>query len=325
MSHSKGMLGVRRRYTAESWQQALAGLDRSQGSIELPSASAEQAWFEAKVLLAIGYGMEPRNLVTGRAQPFGLHAVLPHSSGLVLDVARSWTDRMDVVARLSPVLSDGGIAGVSGLRTMFYPDRTVIHPVDGGARIVLRKLTRDDWTRALRENYGTGGDDMHFLHEELGDPHPEELRFGRARRSPAPTPTDELRDSMLSGLLRRAHIFSCRGQMDFVDTWWHPSRSTAAIQVEWAGDLTHALVVDRLLHPVFGLPFTLVDREDCLCDPCLRMGYSVEMMDTISGCVGLSLRRNKTVDEITRGRTRPVCSGDADISRRRRQRWSRLA
>lgn len=179
-----------------------------------------------------------------------------------------------------------------------------------------------EWARGLQDYYGADVGELTFLHEHVEEPLAEEAAFHREHHVRNQTrPRDIHGAAILSGLLRRAHIFSAAGRMNFVDLWWNWSGSELLINLEWAGDLTHGQVIDRVLHPVFGLPFTLADRGDCLCDPCMLAGYSVDLVDTVMGCVTLALRRSRMYDADKV--VRPTCTGEIALSQRRRARWTR--
>lgn len=325
VSTHKQLVRLRRVYTSESWQQVLAGMASSGGRVQLPPASAQQAQFEVDLMSAIRYGVEPRNPETGHPQPFGLHAVHPRRDGLVLDLARSRADRADIIGRVTPVYVGKGadVGGVSGLRTRFLKDRTVLFDVHTGARVVVRNVTRDVWELGLRDYYGSDVAELRLLHERFDGPLPEEADFYEEFqvRHRTTSPGDALANSILSGLLRRAHIFRASQWMEFVDLWWNWSGEELTINVEWAGDLTHSEVIDRLVHPVFGLPFTLNHRGNCLCEPCMLRDYSVDMRDTVIGSICLALRRSRMYDPDRR--VPPECSGDTALSLSRRERWTR--
>ncbi len=324
VSNRKRLMRDRQLYTAESWEQLHLAAASNAGLLQLPWVTGFQAQFEADVLTRLGYGIEPRDEKNSESHPFGIRAVTVRSN-LEVKLPSARNEFAEVIGRLTPVYVSRGeyVDGVSGLRCLFKPGGTTVYNSLTGASVVLAKVDRNMWSRGLSDYYGENeAKELRFLHEQVDGPVREEREFHRCYRQNRAFSLDYgVGEVFLSALLRRPQIFGSRSRLEFVDLWrkWIGD-DCLLINIEWAGELEHGDVVERFLHPVFGLPFALTRFGDCLCDSCLCNGYSIDMIDTVYGQVQLALRRSRLFDADRR--LPKVCAGDEAMSEDRRRRWS---
>jgi hypothetical protein len=271
----------------------------------IPVASRVQADFEAQLLDRIGYGVSPQDARTRVQNPFGIESLVPRVNELEIVLQRSDDVLEHFLTKVSPFVDDGdNLAGVPGLRVTFTDDDAVLFRLHAGGWIVLKGLTEDAWANILLKDYNDTDDDiesikrgyqydasaLHEVEEYALDMYP--WGGGSSRRT-------DVMNSILSGILRRPHAFRADSQMRFTDLWFNWHQRGGIISIEWAGDLSHFDLVQRLMDERFGLPMAIFDHEGCYCEPCLAKThcYSINLVDTMGEGIELALRRSNLYDE----------------------------
>ncbi|RDI53335.1 hypothetical protein [Nocardia mexicana] len=281
-------------YTNEPYcqaRQALLAIPHS-GRL-LPDAPLGQARFEAAVLRSVGYGISPQCGGRGSTQPFGIQSVSPGCCGLEIRLSSNPKSANDFLYRISPILADGGVNGIAGLRVTFSRRGAVLSMYETDGTVLVRGVDEKSWMAALvavsgkrtLRNYLGGTDALHEV---------EEAEMCLYRRMPSRSGLDSA-EVLLSGIIRRAHMFRCR-DLRFLDLWTDVSVDDAVIKIEWAGDLTHHQVISRAIDKRFGLPLKVVDKK-CFCDHCTSDTYEIHLLDTVDERVHVYLRRSSLYDD----------------------------
>ncbi|MBF6320538.1 hypothetical protein IU453_27725 [Nocardia cyriacigeorgica] len=281
-------------YTGEKYCQALTdirSLVSRCGQVAIPNASLEQARLEAALLWAVGYGIAPQ-APNGASHPFGIVAASPSGKGLQLVVGPLGS----FLLRIVPRLETGSVCGIPGLRVRFTNVGALLTQFGSKAVVLLRDVDAVSWRDALDGQVVSDPESLRESmlcnNEQLHPVEAEELAEIRRAR----TESSDTTDRIMSGLLRRPHIFSGTPLMKFVDFWRVDSGERSTLQIEWAGHLTHGQVIEKLIDKRFGLPLEMVDGE-CCCDHCSEGVYGYRLRDKIFGSVDLRLRRSTLYDD----------------------------
>lgn len=185
----------------------------------IPPAAPAQAEFEMEFLDRIGYGVRPQSLDSGVRHPFGIISVIPREQELELSVKDDKESFPSFVSRIAPTFySDRtGVSGIAGLRVSFTDEAAILRRLHGRGKIILRGIRQHFWEWALDESFGNGTTQDQYLgsrrtlHE-----------FEKYEIENYPPVCDTERDTqvgnlILSGILRRLHLFRARTQMRFTD------------------------------------------------------------------------------------------------------------
>lgn len=299
----------RRDFTNESYCQALGELRLlSSETPIIPTASPGQAGLEVEVLEKIGYGIKPQGLHRGTRHPFGIRSVTPRRDELEISLPDEKCFA-NFVSRVSPVLHDDHIAtsGVPGLRVSFSRSGAALHRIHSPGKVILKGIDKSSWKTALdhafedptvlREQYLGSAQELHEVEEF------EITNYTYACDSKHHTDAANL---ILSGFLRRVHMFRARSQMRFTDLWFNFYNDGAVINLEWSGDLPHIDLIRRITDRRLGLPLKLDEYDRCLCEPCTANTYGIGMRDTLSGTTSVQLRWSSLhADELPKRKTGP--------------------
>lgn len=299
----------------DRWKQAArerqerTGLTYSQAldaEIAFPEAAPGQAAFEAQLMRRIGYGLRSEENGSTSQRAFGIRGV----SATRKELSITLDSRLALIAfacAVAPVLypERDGVDGVPGLRVACSDRGLKLHRGTLPGSVVLVDVDAAQWAEALEQGY-----DPDHLHRStyLGDR--AGLHFLEARElstSPFvnPRPHESIRFSLISGILRRPHVFHCDSWMRFTDLWFGLGRD-ADINIEWAGDLSYHDVVSRLTDPRLGLPLRWRDALSCRCEPCVNRKYAVDLRHVRDSSVRIWLTHSDMYDdEFPRSMPRP--------------------
>lgn len=299
-NNRKRLIHQRRQFTNERHCRALAELRASRGNSDLiPAANPTQADFEAELLERIGYGTSPQETPSGDQHPFGVLEVIPREGELELVLSNSRDAFTKFVSDVSPMLDRDqlGVSGFVGLRAAFRNGKTVLNRLNAPGKVIIRGVSEDDWMSALYESFEVRDYvDSAYLGSRatLHDAEKQDLAdlpFPNQRTG------DRVAIEILSGILRRKHIFRAQSQVKFIDLWFNFYSHGADINIEWAGDLSHASLISRLLDGNCGLPLKVANPDRCYCEPCTASTYQVTLRDRKIGKIKLNLRRSDLYDD----------------------------
>ncbi|MFI2473069.1 hypothetical protein [Nocardia xishanensis] len=288
----------RQEYTGETFCQARDGMLASARDGAIPEPTLEQARFEAEILSNAGYGIGPQDPLSGKSRPFGILAAFPDKGMLQLSMG---TDLGRFLISVVPILEGDFYArGIAGLRVHFTADGAVLTRFGSTATVVLRDIDAQTWREALGGQYDCSAEEIteqtgDSLLCEAGELHPAELDELAAIEECRGISSDAC-DLLMSGLLRRLHIFAGNPVMKFVDLWRNDCGDKSRINIEWAGHLTHKRVITGLLDETFGLPLEMAEPA-CYCDCCSTRVYSYTLRDIATGRVSVYLRRSALYDD----------------------------
>ncbi|MDQ3576895.1 MAG: hypothetical protein M3443_04690 [Actinomycetota bacterium] len=307
----KQLIRVRQTYTNEGHSQAWAAIrSLSPHSPLIPVASPAQAEFEAAILGRIGYGLCPQDLGSGVRQPFGIVSVIPRVRELIVSLGDCEDALAEFVAKIAPcVHEDLDFSGVEGIRARFTRSGVILHRLHVPGRIVLRGVSEADWNSALETGFADAdilGKSYMGSRTSLHDT--ERWYIDKSSHRRDLSPNIRVAHHILSGLLRRLHLFRARSQMRFTDLWFNLLRDGAVINIEWAGDLPHLDVISRITDRRFGLPLEVHEHDGCCCEPCMVGEYSITMRDSITKSVILHLRRSHLYDDVLPDRRTGRCA-----------------
>lgn len=299
----------RQTYTNETYCQARNEIRVLPSDIPfIPSAAPAQAEFEMEFLDRIGYGVRPQSLDSSVRHPFGIISVIPREQELELSVNDDKESFPGFVSRIAPTFySDRtGVSGIAGLRVSFTDEGAILRRLHGHGKIILRRIKQQFWEWALDESFGNDTTQDQYLgsrstlHE-----------FEKYEIETYPPVCDTERDTqvgnlILSGILRRPHLFRARTQMRFTDLWFNHFTDNISINIEWAGDLPHCEIIKRITDRKFGLPLFVDEEHKCYCEPCTANTYRIQMRDSVTGNIELNLRRSSLYEkEMPSRRTGP--------------------
>jgi hypothetical protein len=276
----------------------------------IPCADTAQAAFEAEIFDRVGYGICPQDLDSGARQPFGLRSLSPAEDKLELSLANCDGSFEAFISKISPCLHTDGadMSGVPGLRVDFDDSGATLRRLQAPGIVVLRGVDRDGWNEALRKSFEDPEMLVSFylggasaLHEV------EKFHIANYTLECRSVLDSVVAHRILSGILRRAFVFSAKSQMRFTDLWFNFLRDRVLVNIEWAGDLCHYDVIRDLLDKRFGLPLQIIPGEDCHCEPCTVDTYAINLKDSISGIVELSLRRSHLYRDVLPKRKSGPC------------------
>lgn len=271
---------------------------RSQdGQAPIPDATADQAAFETRLLLAWGYcdysrweeGIAEWQARHASYPPFGFCYVLPTAKELEVSLHPALLPQF--IHCVLPKLETGGteVYGIAGLRAHVHDRFVLLARPDHPGQIRIR-VSRHRWNHAVQQALeGIPPQNIPWVNRPDAW-HPAEAAFRRRY--------GYLRDhgpegnAFLSGLLRRCHALAS----DSHTQYWHLWGNGRDIELEWRGGATHQVVIDRLLHPVYGLDAELEDPDlACRCDDRPTRYYNECYSVVLAGPGGmtLNLRRQR--------------------------------
>lgn len=207
-----------------------------------------------------------------------------------------------------------GMSGVPGLRVSFNSRGAVLRRLQLPGKILLLGITEESWRRALRSEYDESLLANEYLAERKVLHGEEEYTIENYSFSCNSVRDTRIAKSILSGLVRRPHVFRARSRMYFTDVWCNNFYDGSVINVEWAGDLPHGDAISMLTDPKFGLPLRFKRPEYCHCEPCAEQTYSIDLCDIETGSTELHLRRSSLYDEKLPKKISGRCRGQAENS-----------
>ncbi|WP_395110208.1 hypothetical protein [Actinomadura sp. SCN-SB] len=260
---------TRTTYTGEPISTAGRHLARmGEDEPPIPAAAEEQAALETRLLAKWGYTEYrawdvPFDRSADRRRkaypPFGFRYVVPLTNELQIsvhpDLLPQFIDR--VLPSVDP--DSGEVWGIPGLRARVHNRYVLLARPGMDARIKIW-VRRTHWDNAVaRALQGLELDMVAWLTRPDEWTLEETLfieRYGHLYDYRV------VGNAFISGLLRRCHAL--HGQV--YTRYWHLWMDSV-VKLEWAGGLTHRVVIDRLQDPDFGLQAALEDETwQCRCE-----------------------------------------------------------
>ncbi|MEU0486471.1 hypothetical protein ABZ260_45825 [Streptosporangium sp. NPDC006013] len=218
--------------------------------------------------------------------PFGFRYVVPLSDEFQLEVHPDLLP--DFVGQVMPGVETDGteVRGVVGLRAEVHAKHVLLtRPgLPGRIKVLVRSSV---WEAAVALAIDDVNRDMAVWIDHPDEWTSKEVHFQELNKDLFDLGVSG--NSFMSGLIRRCHAIYGDQHVHYWSLWIDRD-----IQLEWRGGPTHNVVIERLLHPDFGLNASLEDQSRrCYCEESDRSGrdYCYRIAITSSSGLGLALRR----------------------------------